>query len=154
MQAEQQDTVELLQRERANFLNFKRRSEQERAEERARGREDVVRALLPVIDDLERALEHVPDDLIEHPWAQGTALTRQQLLDALRKLGVERVGEPGEPFDPAKHEAVESEQPSADAEPRVIRVVRPGFQMNGRLLRPAQVAVGTYASNGRHTDHA
>jgi molecular chaperone GrpE len=154
MQAEQQDTLELLQRERANFLNFKRRAEQERAEERARGREDVLRALLPMIDDLDRALAQVPDDLIEHPWAQGVALARQQLLDGLRRLGVERFGEPGERFDPALHEAVEYQTSSLDSEPQVVRVARPGYRLGSRLLRPAQVVVGTHANNGRQTDHA
>ena len=156
MQAEeqQQDTLELLQRERASFLNFKRRAEQEREQERMRGREDVLRALLPLLDDLDRALEHVPDELVDNSGAQGVVLARQQLLEAFRNLGVEPVGQPGEPFDPAKHEAVESEHPSADGEPRVLRIVRPGFRLAGRLLRPAQVAVGSLGNDGRQTDHA
>jgi molecular chaperone GrpE len=154
MKSEQQHTLELLQRERANFLNFKRRVEQERAEERARGREDVLRALLPVIDDLDRALEQVPDDLIDHPWAQGITLARQQYVEALRRLGVEPVGEPGEPFDPARHEALEFEGSSSEAEPHVVRVARPGYRLNERLLRPAQVAVGALPNHGRHTDDA
>jgi molecular chaperone GrpE len=156
MQAEQQqqDPLELLQRERANFLNFKRRAERERVEERRRGQEETVRALLPVIDDLDRALAQVPDELIDHPWAQGIVLARQQLLEALKRLGVERIGEAGELFDPTLHEAVEYDNPSHEAEPRVVRVLRPGYRMDARLLRPAQVAVGTQHNNGRHTDHA
>jgi len=61
---------------------------------------------LPVLDELDRALAQAPPELAGHPWVRGVALVHHRIVEALRELGVERVGEVGEPFDPARHEAV------------------------------------------------
>jgi molecular chaperone GrpE len=143
--------VEQLQRERADFLNYKRRVDRERAEDRERIRDETVRQLLPAIDDLDRALSHTPEELRGHPWAEGLSLARQRFLDALRQLGVERVGNEGEPFDPAVHEAVVYQTEPETAEQRIKRVLRPGYRLGARLVRPAQVVVaGPTANHGRH----
>src|SRR3954462_15610445 len=81
------ESLELLRRERADFLNYKRRVERERGEDRERGRLEVIQRLLPLLDDLDRALSQLPPDLETHPWARGVALSRQQLAQALRDLG-------------------------------------------------------------------
>jgi molecular chaperone GrpE len=122
--------LEQLKRERADFLNYKRRVERERAEDRERTR-----------DDIDRALAHLPEDLRGHPWAAGVSLARDRFLEALRKLGVERVGNTGERFDPEVHEAVVYQTDPDAREQRVKNVMRPGYRLGPRLLRPAQVIV-------------
>jgi molecular chaperone GrpE len=143
-----------LQRERADFLNYKRRIDRERAEDRDRARQELVQQLLPAIDDLDRALEHLPAELSNHPWAQGIALARLRLLDALRKVGVERIGSAGEEFDPAVHEAVVYHEEHSAHEQHVQRVLRPGYRLGTRLLRPAQVVVAGPPRNGSATTNA
>jgi molecular chaperone GrpE len=135
------EVVELLQRERANFRNYKWRVEQDRVQDRERARAEVLMQLLPVLDDLERALAHRPSHLSSDPWSQGLALIHRRLEDILHELGVSRVGTPGEPFDPEIHDAVHYETLPDLSEQRVASVYRPGYRMGDRLLRPAQVAV-------------
>jgi molecular chaperone GrpE len=150
--------LEQLQRERADFLNYQRRVDRERGEDREKTRQDVLRELLPAIDDLDRALAHLPADLRGHPWAEGVSLARMRFLDALRRLGVEQVGSEGERFDPAVHEAIVYHGDSGAAEQWVKSVVRPGYRLGSRLLRPAQVVVAGPSerndndsnANGRH----
>jgi molecular chaperone GrpE len=133
--------VEALRRERADFVNYKRRVERERAEDRDRGGAEVVQRLLPLLDELDRALAQVPEDLETHPWVRGVVMARRLLIQALDDLGVERIGAEGEHFDPARHEAVFYDARPDAAEPRVATVIRPGYALRGRLLRPAQVSV-------------
>ena len=141
-----------LQRERADFLNYKHRVDRERAEDRERTRNELLRELLPAIDDLDRALGVIPAELRTHPWAQGIALSHERFLDALQRVGVERVGSQGERFDPSVHEAVVYEEEPELAEAEVHQVVRHGYRVGPRVLRPAQVVVAGPPRNGRHND--
>jgi molecular chaperone GrpE len=141
--------LQQLQRERADFINYKRRVDRERAEERDRVRQDTLRELLPAIDDLDRALTHLPADLRGHAWAEGVRLARERFVDALRRLGVERVGTEGERFDPAVHEAVVYQEEPAATEQHVHSVTRPGYRLGSQLLRPAQVVVAGPPRNGQ-----
>jgi molecular chaperone GrpE len=136
-----EQALDLLRRERADFLNYKRRVERERAEDRERIHADMVERLLPLLDELERALLEIPDDLESHPWVQGTALSRHQLTDALQELGLERIGSEGEPFDPAQHEAIFYDTRPEAGDRTVGAVIRPGYRLGGRLLRPVRVSV-------------
>jgi molecular chaperone GrpE len=138
---QRQDMLDLLQRERADFLNYRRRAAQERAEERDRTRLEMLEALLPLLDDLALALSQVPPDLAEHPWTRGLLLSRRRLLDFLARAGLEPFGAVGELFDPALHEAVFYEQRPEFAVRRVETLVRPGYRLGGRVVRPAQVGV-------------
>jgi molecular chaperone GrpE len=133
--------LDRLRRERADFLNYKRRVERERSEDAERVRAEVVQQLLPVLDELDLALSRRPADLARHPWANGVELSRRTLLDALRELGVERIGEEGEPFDPERHEALFYQQQPGIAEPLVAAVFRHGYRLRDKVLRPAQVTV-------------
>jgi molecular chaperone GrpE len=146
--------VQQLQRERADFRNYKRRVDRERAEDRDRARQELVQQLLPAIDDLDRALDHLPAELSNHPWAQGIALARMRLLDALGKVGVERIGSTGERFDPAVHEAIVYHEEQSAHEQHVQSVLRPGYRLGPRLLRPAQVVVAGPPRNGSATTNA
>jgi molecular chaperone GrpE len=94
------ELLDLLRRERADFVNYKRRIELERTVDRERTHAAVVEKLLPMLDELDRAFEYLPSGLAGDPWVQGVALTRSQLEESLRDLGIERIGTVGERFAP------------------------------------------------------
>lgn len=135
------ELLDQLRRERADFRNYRRRVTEERAMDADRARGRVLEPIFPVLDDLGRAFAEVPPDLEDHPWAKGIAMLRSRLESTLAGLGLEPVGTVGEPFDPARHEAVYHEpDPAADGQV-VALVIRPGYRLGGRLLRPAEVVV-------------
>lgn len=136
-----EDCLQQLQRERADFINYKRRVERDRQDERERVQLEILRELLAPIDDLDLAIAHRPDDLRGHPWADGVSLARQRLLDSLGRLGLERLGSEGEVFDPAVHEAVVYHDEPSATEQHVSSIVRPGYRLGRQLVRPAQVVV-------------
>jgi molecular chaperone GrpE len=135
------ELLSLLQRERADFANYRRRAALERVEEGERARAQQLLALLPVLDDLDRAFSQVPDDLRDHPWTRGIALSHNKLLEFLSRAGVEQIGVLGEPFDPANHEAIFYEEKPNIADRQVTSVIQPGYRLGTRVLRPAQVGV-------------
>ena len=127
-------------RAQAELENYKKRVEREKSSLVKYGNEDLIKAILPVIDNLERALDHPPgenpDGLVE-----GVTITLNQLLQELEKFGVTPVASVGEPFDPSKHEAMMRVE-SADHEPNtVVSELQRGYFLNDRLLRPAMVSV-------------
>src|SRR5262245_64598032 len=85
--------LDLAQRSQADLVNYRRRVEAERRDDAQRARADAVEELLPLLDDLDRAIAHRPDDLREHPWARGVALLASRLEATLGRLGVARVGQ-------------------------------------------------------------
>ena len=127
-------------RAQAELENYKKRVEREKSSLVKYGNEELIKAILPVIDNLERALNHPqgenPDGLTE-----GIEITLNQLLQVLEKFGVTPVASVGEPFDPSKHEAMMQVE-SADHEPNtVVSELQKGYFLNDRLLRPAMVSV-------------
>src|SRR5439155_12784757 len=100
----------LLKRERADFTNYRRRIEQERAEQAEAATADLLRALLPALDDLERALHNVPAELAGSTWVQGIRLVDRALHEALERAGLARIRAAGQPFDPQLHEALLGEE--------------------------------------------
>jgi molecular chaperone GrpE len=141
LRAKADSYLDLAQRTQADFVNYKRRTERERGDEAQAARADLLGQLLPALDDLERALEQVPDDLQGHPWAAGLPLVARQLRLALAKAGVERLGASGEEFDPRLHEALAYEPREGYQEGQIATVVRPGYRLGERIVRPAQVTV-------------
>lgn len=122
----------------ADFDNFRKRADREREEQRQYAGSEVLREILPVIDNLERALESAPesDDL-----TAGVTLILRQLTELLKRHGVERVEALGCPFDPAIHDAV-SRQDEEDLDVATVREeLQAGYIMKDRLLRPAMVVV-------------
>ncbi|MGO1318237.1 MAG: nucleotide exchange factor GrpE [Cellulomonadaceae bacterium] len=132
--AEAAENLDALQRERASFTNYRKRSLRDQEAARTRGVEDVLTALLPVLDDVDRARQHSE--------LSGPFVAIAEKLDAaLAKFGVERYGEVGEEFDPTVHEALmHAESPEADAA-RVQHVIEPGYRIGDKVVRPARVAV-------------
>ena len=133
--------LDLLRQERADFRNYQRRVTDERAADTERARGQVLEPLFPLLDDLVRAFAEVPASLEDDPWARGIAMLRSRLEATLAGLGLEPVGTVGEPFDPELHEAVFHEPDPEGIDQRVAQVIRPGYRVGARLLRPAQVVV-------------
>jgi molecular chaperone GrpE len=134
----------------ADMQNLRRRAEQDVEKAHKYGQERLVSELLPVLDNLERALQVAGDQENELISAlrQGVELTLKSFVDCLRKFHVEAVDPVGEPFDPQFHQAM-GMQESATAEPdSVIAVMQKGYSLNGRVLRPAMVMVARAPSEG------
>ena len=133
---------DLALRAQAEAQNAKRRAEQDVEKARKFALERFCGELLPVADNLERALEAANrDDEAVKPIAEGVDLTLKTLLDALKKFQIEQVDPAGEPFDPQLHQAMSMVE-NPDAEPNtVLSVMQKGYTLNGRLVRPAMVIV-------------
>jgi len=130
------------QRSAADFINYKRRVEQERSESSRLVSAALVINLLPVLDDLERALETVDAALAGLTWVQGIVNIQRKFWQMLQAMGVSEAPAAGEMFDPAKHEAV-ARQPGEEG--RVLHVVQKGYLLGDRVIRPASVIVGSEA---------
>jgi molecular chaperone GrpE len=131
------------QRTQADFINYKRRSEEERYAGQASAAEALLRKVLGVADDLARALEHVPEDQQASAWVEGITAIERKLQAALESEGVTPVKSVGETFDPRIHEAVSMEPTDAVADGTVTRELQRGYQVRDRVLRPALVVVAT-----------
>jgi molecular chaperone GrpE len=137
-EAQAKELHDRLLRNAADFENFKKRSKKEVDEGMAKGREQILKEVLPVIDNLERALKHAPGD---DPLAQGVRMVEKQLLQALEKFGVTRFSALGQPFDPNMHDAIQQVETNETAPGLVAQEYSSGYLMSGKLLRPAMVAV-------------
>jgi molecular chaperone GrpE len=130
---------DLFLRERAELENFKRRMQREKADALRFAAEPLVRDLLPVVDNLERAIAHAGDN--GQSVVEGVRLVLKSLLDILERHGVKRIDAVGERFDPARHEAM-AQVESAEHEPNhVVDQHHSGYLLHDRLLRPALVTV-------------
>jgi molecular chaperone GrpE len=125
----------------ADFENFKRRKAQEIADARRYESEDAARALLPVLDNLRRAVEHAGEAGAEEFFVSGLELVVREFETALERLGVVSVPAVGERFDPAIHEAIAGEESDEVKEDTVVDELVPGYRLHDRLLRPAIVRV-------------
>ena len=123
-------------RSAAEFQNYRRRTEQERGEWLRSANAALIRELLPVLDDLERALQHVPADEADSEWVKGTRLVERKFRQILERQGVAPIEAVGQPFDPALHEAV------GGTGTVVAQEYQRGYTMHGRVLRPSIVVVG------------
>jgi molecular chaperone GrpE len=125
----------------ADFENFKRRKGQEVADLRRYESEDAAVALLPVLDNLRRAVEHASEAGAEEFFVSGLQLVVREFETALERLGVVPVPAVGERFDPAIHEAIAAEESDEVDEDTVAAELVPGYRLHDRLLRPAIVRV-------------
>ena len=132
-----------LARLQADWDNYRKRTAQERVAERERATEKLVEALLPAIDDLERAVEHaqgIEDSQIQE-MAAGVANVHTKILGVLEREGVEVIDRPGEAFDPLREQAVGQVQDAEAYNDSVAQVLRRGYTMGGKVIRPAMVSV-------------
>ncbi|MGC1177012.1 MAG: nucleotide exchange factor GrpE [Candidatus Saccharimonadales bacterium] len=140
LEVQLQELTEALQRERADATNIRRRHEEELASLRVRLKAHVIEDLLPVIDNFERALKHVPEDLRDNDYIKGTQSVVKQFEKTLADMGVERIKTVGEPFNPALHEAVSMEDGDGDHE-IITEELQAGYRIGDHVIRHAMVRV-------------
>jgi molecular chaperone GrpE len=136
--------LDALQRERASFINYRRRVDQEKAEQAQYATANLVKRLLPVVDDFDRAMAAMPEKELKHDkWLHGIELISRKLHTILEQEGVEPIEPLGQPFDPNLHEAVAFEDNSegGDHVDKVAEVYSKGYKMKDRVIRPAMVKV-------------
>lgn len=127
------------QRSQADFINFKRRSEQEREETIKTANAELARSILPSIDDLNRALEHIDGATVDENWVEGIRLIERKLRAGLESQGIREIQALGEKFDPNLQEAV---MHSKGPDGIVVQELQKGYMLHDRVIRPSMVVVG------------
>jgi len=135
---EKNDLTDRLLRRQAEFDNFRRRAEREKADVLEYANTETVRAILPILDDFERALKV---ECTGKEYARGMELIYQRLLDGLKKLGLEPISAKGLKFDPNVHHAVDMVETDEVEDHTVLDEYQQGYNFRGRPLRPAMVKV-------------
>lgn len=145
LEEEQKKSAEYLdswQRSRADFVNLKRRTEIERNNLSAEARERIILKILPIVDDFERALQTLPEDLKNAPWISGVTLIEKKLKTLLDQEGIAEIPAEGQEFDPRFHDAVQRDEESEGEKDVVAAVYQKGYKLGDRVIRPAVVKVG------------
>jgi len=127
------------QRAQADFINYKRRSEQEKEEISKFASSVLILNLLPIVDDLERAFNSIPPRLAKLSWVEGIRLIERKLQANLKAQGLSQIEALGEPFDPNFHEAVRQ---GKGKDGIVIEEIQKGYKLHDRVIRPTKVVVG------------
>lgn len=133
-----------LRRVQADFENYKKRVKNDERELYGHLSGQIVSELIPVLDNLHAAVEHVPAEAKESPWVTGITYIEKQFEDVLRNYGVEPLEtKPGDAFDPTRHEALDHQAKEGEDEKplRIEKIVQKGYQIKGRIVRPAKVIV-------------
>jgi molecular chaperone GrpE len=128
------------QRLAADFENYKRRTRQELADRTQYANEELLRKLLPILDNLRRALDHAPEG-IDRNWFEGLRMVVRQFEDTLQAQGVSPIPAVGEKFDPSQHEAIAQEETDEHEEGTIVEEMQPGYRLHERVLRPTLVKV-------------
>jgi molecular chaperone GrpE len=131
----------------AEFENYKRVTQREQREQIRFGNEQILRELLPVLDNLERAIRSAKENGEGEALVQGVELTLKQLTEALAKFGVRPIASVGEPFDPTRHQAVAQVESAEVAANMVVEEFQKGYLLHDRLLRAAMVSVSMGTSD-------
>src|SRR6266478_2386791 len=140
-----EDLRQTLLRRQADFDNYRKRIERERAEDAKRTTARVVEALIPIVDGFEHALAAHREAEYEN-YRKGFELIYKQLRDNLAKLGVERIEPLGQHFDPHSHQAMDRTETNQAEDGTILQVYQPGYVFHGRVLRPAMVRVAVHAT--------
>ena len=141
LEAELARTKDRLLRMAADFDNYRKRSRRDIADAERRVQEELLKALLPTFDNLERAAGHAEAAPDVKALAEGLGMVMRQFQDTLSNLGIERLASVGKPFDPAEHEAVQHVQSNEVPPGAVVQELQGGYRWQGRLLRPSLVVV-------------
>lgn len=136
------DLTDALQRERADVINIRRRHESQMSSLRNTVKADVVRDLLPAVDNLERALMHVPKDIEGHDYVKGVQGVVKQFEKVFKDIGVTRIKTDGQDFDPSLHEAISMEEGEGNREV-VSKELQAGYTLGDEVIRHAMVNVRT-----------
>lgn len=138
LQKEKEETVNLMQRVQADFDNFRRRNASVRLDSYEEGKRDAVKELLPALDSLERAMDSIPSE--GAIWRDGIVLVQRQMMDALKKLGLEEIKSDCK-FDPVLHEAVMREKADGKESGEIVVVLQKGYRMGDKIIRHCMVKV-------------
>ena len=139
---EKDEFLGALQRERAEFVNYKRRTAEERQAMIGLAGEGLISKVIALADDFDRAIEARPSAIADDPWVEGIAAIDRKLRQLLESEGVSSIAAaPGTPFDPREHEAVASVPGSGHPDGSIVDELRRGYRLRDRVLRPALVAV-------------
>jgi molecular chaperone GrpE len=138
-QRERDEYLDLARRSQADFENYRKRAAKEAAAAGERAKSGLVRELLPIVDNLERALASAGQG--ERHLAEGVLLVHAELIAVLERNGIEQFDPAGERFDPAEHEALSTRDQDGAESGLVLDVVEKGYRSNGTILRPARVVV-------------
>lgn len=131
-----------LQRTRADFENFRKRVEQERAAAYSSGQASATKKLLPVIDNIERAIANQPEDLKDNAWARGVASLIRNLDSSLESLNLKRIdAKVGDEFNPDLHEAIQFDEDSTGQKEVLSEILQSGYMLNGEPIRHTMVKV-------------
>lgn len=136
-----EEYLDLLRRARADLSNFRRRVDEERAEQSRSLKAELFLKILPVLDDFQRAVAAVPPDLQGNDWVEGVLLIERKLRAILEGEGLRRIEALGKEFNPWEHEAVLQQTSPELEEGRILAVLREGYRLGDRVIRPAQVVV-------------
>jgi molecular chaperone GrpE len=151
LQAE--EYLSALQRERAEFLNFKRRTAEDRQRDLGLASEDLIRKVLALADDFDRAIEARPDSIAADAWFEGVSAIDRKLRQLLESEGVSEIeAASGTAFDPREHEAIANVPGTDRPEGEIVEQVRRGYRLRDRVLRPALVAVAAGSNPTETTD--
>lgn len=159
---ERDDYLAALQRERAEFVNFKRRTADERQAMFGLAAEGLISKVLALADDFDRAIEARPATIADDPWVEGIAAIDRKLRQLLESEGVSPIpATPGTPFNPREHEAVASVPGTGHPDGSIAGELRRGYRLRDRVLRPALVAIAAHTEStvssgdeaGSTTDH-
>lgn len=134
-----EDYLDSWKRAQADFINYKRRTDQERLETGKYANTQLILSLLPILDDLERAFNSITPRIEKLEWAEGIKLIERKLKATLAAEGVSPIKAIGEPFDPNLHEAV---MHSKGEEGKVVQELRKGYKLYDKVIRPSNVVVG------------
>ena len=146
LRREREEYLAALQRERAEFQNYRRRTAEEREAMLGLAGEDLIRKVLALADDFDRAIDHRPEAIADDPWVEGIAAIDRKLRALLESEGVSAIeSAPGTAFDPRAHEAVATVPGTGRAGGEIVDELRRGYRLRDRVIRPALVAVAAEA---------
>lgn len=131
-----------LQRTRADFENYRKRVETEKTQARENGQVSMIMKLIPVIDNIDRAISHVPENLMADNWVQGVTGLSKNLEKAMQEIGISKVpAEVGMEFDPNLHDAIQFDEDASGTTEVISEVLQSGYSLGGTPIRHAMVKV-------------
>jgi molecular chaperone GrpE len=153
-QAQTAEHLATLQRTAAEFANYRRRTLEEREREAGLASEYLLRKVITIADDFDRAIEAMPPELADNQWMQGIAAIDRKLRGLLESEGVKPIESVGRPFDPREHEAITSVPATGRPDGEVVAEVQRGYRLRDRVLRPSLVAVAAGGESPPSTTHS
>ena len=138
---------QVAQRSQADLINYKNRTEQEKTDIREKSNHNIILKLITVVDDVERAIASLPKNSDSDVWQTGIELIQKTLVNALESEGVSKINPLNQTFDPFTCEAILYQETKNATEGQVIEVIRTGYMINEKILRPAQVVVAQNETN-------